>query len=284
MIRNATDLEMSLPTDFDPALLSHEREGDLLRALAEFPRVVGAAAELREPHRIARYLEDTASVFNKWYDTKECRMLPQGDEEGHADERGPAGAGARRPDGAVQRSGPARRLGPREDVTRCPPHTRRAGRMPTAPSRDRSGCVNPRIVNALVPQLWSSTAHKVDGDLVIGGVNIPDLVANVNTPAYVLDEADFRARARAFKDAFAPAEVYYAGKAFLCTTVARWLQEEGSASTCAPMANSPSRCARASTRSGSAITATTRPNPNSGAPSPRASGGSSWTRSTRSTG
>ncbi|MEI2713709.1 MAG: diaminopimelate decarboxylase [Nocardioides sp.] len=85
----------------------------------------------------------------------------------------------------------------------------------------------PQDPNALVPQLWSSTAHKVDGDLVIGGVNIPDLVANVNTPAYVLDEADFRARARAFKDAFAPAEVYYAGKAFLCTTVARWLQEEG---------------------------------------------------------
>ena len=38
------------------------------------------AAELREPHRVARFLEDTASVFNKWYDTKECRMLPQGDE------------------------------------------------------------------------------------------------------------------------------------------------------------------------------------------------------------
>jgi arginyl-tRNA synthetase len=41
---------------------------------------VAAAAELREPHRIARYLEDTASVFNRWYDTKECRMLPSGDE------------------------------------------------------------------------------------------------------------------------------------------------------------------------------------------------------------
>jgi arginyl-tRNA synthetase len=81
MVRNATDLGMSLPGDaFDPALLSHEREGELLRALAEFPRVVAAAAELREPHRIARYLEATASVFNKWYDTKECRMLPQGDE------------------------------------------------------------------------------------------------------------------------------------------------------------------------------------------------------------
>ncbi|HEY0888360.1 MAG TPA: arginine--tRNA ligase [Nocardioides sp.] len=88
MVRNATDLGMALPDltpsadgpGFDPALLSHEREGDLLRALAEFPRVVASAAELREPHRVARYLEDTASIFNKWYDTRECRMLPQGDE------------------------------------------------------------------------------------------------------------------------------------------------------------------------------------------------------------
>lgn len=81
MIANATDLGMALPGDaFDPALLDHERDGELLRALAEFPRVVATSAELREPHRVARYLEDTASVFNKWYDTKECRMLPQGDE------------------------------------------------------------------------------------------------------------------------------------------------------------------------------------------------------------
>ncbi|HWJ66318.1 MAG TPA: arginine--tRNA ligase [Nocardioides sp.] len=86
MIENATDLGMALPDltgaegGYDPALLTHERDGELLRALAEFPRVVASAAELREPHRIARYLEDTASVFNKWYDTRECRMLPQGDE------------------------------------------------------------------------------------------------------------------------------------------------------------------------------------------------------------
>ncbi|HWJ83183.1 MAG TPA: arginine--tRNA ligase [Nocardioides sp.] len=80
MIENATELGMSKPDDYDPSLLTHERDGELLRALAEFPRVVASAAELREPHRIARYLEDTASVFNKWYDTKECRMLPQGDE------------------------------------------------------------------------------------------------------------------------------------------------------------------------------------------------------------
>jgi arginyl-tRNA synthetase len=87
MIENARDLGMAVPEDlsgpeggFDPSLLAHERDGELLRALAELPRVVSAAAELREPHRIARYLEDTASVFNKWYDTKECRMLPQGDD------------------------------------------------------------------------------------------------------------------------------------------------------------------------------------------------------------
>ena len=79
MMVNAAALDMSLPEDFDPALLSHERDGDLLRALAEFPRVAASAAELREPHRVARYLESMASTFNRWYDTKECRMLPQGD-------------------------------------------------------------------------------------------------------------------------------------------------------------------------------------------------------------
>jgi arginyl-tRNA synthetase len=82
MMENAADLGMSLPGDgaFDPSLLSHDRDRELLRALADFPGVVAGAAELREPHRIARYLEDTASTFNRWYDTRECRMLPQGDE------------------------------------------------------------------------------------------------------------------------------------------------------------------------------------------------------------
>ncbi len=85
----------------------------------------------------------------------------------------------------------------------------------------------PQDPNALVPSLWSTTAHKVDGSLVVGGVTLPDLVAEVNTPAYVLDEADFRSRARAFREAFAAYDVFYAGKAFLCTTVARWVAEEG---------------------------------------------------------
>ena len=82
ILRNAKDLGIEAPGEaggFDPSLLSHEKEGELLRALAEFPRVVAAAAQLREPHRVARYLEDTASAFHKFYDL--CRVLPQGDEE-----------------------------------------------------------------------------------------------------------------------------------------------------------------------------------------------------------
>jgi arginyl-tRNA synthetase len=59
-------------------LLAHEREGELLRALAELPAVLAAVAELREPHRLARYLESTAATFHKFYDV--CRVLPRGDE------------------------------------------------------------------------------------------------------------------------------------------------------------------------------------------------------------
>jgi arginyl-tRNA synthetase len=80
ILRNARQLGIEVDqAKADTALLAHEKEGDLLRSLAEFPRVVSSAAQLREPHRVARYLEDTASAFHKFYDT--CRVLPQGDEE-----------------------------------------------------------------------------------------------------------------------------------------------------------------------------------------------------------
>lgn len=85
----------------------------------------------------------------------------------------------------------------------------------------------PSDPDALVPLLWSRTATKADGVLSVGGVSVPELVREHGSPAYVLDEADFRSRAVAFRDAFADYDVYYAGKAFLCTTVARWLAEEG---------------------------------------------------------
>ncbi|RJK98135.1 arginine--tRNA ligase [Vallicoccus soli] len=78
--RNARDLgvERGPAEAFRPELLSHEREGDLLLALAEFPRVVATAAELREPHRVARYLEELAGTYHRFYDA--CRILPRGDE------------------------------------------------------------------------------------------------------------------------------------------------------------------------------------------------------------
>ncbi|ONI72293.1 diaminopimelate decarboxylase [Kribbella sp. ALI-6-A] len=86
----------------------------------------------------------------------------------------------------------------------------------------------PRDVNDLVPALWSHTAKKNgDGALEVGGVDLRELVAEHGSPAYVLDEDDFRSRARAFKTAFKDIDVYYAGKAFLCTTVVRWVMEEG---------------------------------------------------------
>ena len=58
---------------------THETESALLATLGEFPRVVAQAAELREPHRVARYLEDLAGRCHKWYDA--CRVRPRGDEE-----------------------------------------------------------------------------------------------------------------------------------------------------------------------------------------------------------
>ncbi len=64
---------------FDPALLQHETEASLLATLGDFPRVVAQAAQLREPHRVARYLEELAGHFHKWYD--DCRVRPMTAEE-----------------------------------------------------------------------------------------------------------------------------------------------------------------------------------------------------------
>ncbi|WP_025618315.1 arginine--tRNA ligase [Salinispora cortesiana] len=79
--RNAAEVGLSRggSADFHPELLDHDKENELLKALAEFPAVVATAAELREPHRIARYLEDLAGAYHRFYDN--CRVLPRGDEE-----------------------------------------------------------------------------------------------------------------------------------------------------------------------------------------------------------
>jgi arginyl-tRNA synthetase len=81
VLRNAAELGIQRGelADVDVALLSHDKEGELLGALGDFPRVVSTAAELREAHRVARYLEELAGTFHRFYDA--CRVLPRGDEE-----------------------------------------------------------------------------------------------------------------------------------------------------------------------------------------------------------
>jgi diaminopimelate decarboxylase len=94
----------------------------------------------------------------------------------------------------------------------------------------------PADVNELLPELWARSVKRNDsGALEIAGVDVRDLAARFGTPAYVLDQADFRARTAAFREAFSDAfaglcdgaGVYYAGKAFLCTEVARWIAADG---------------------------------------------------------
>ncbi|MGJ3228263.1 diaminopimelate decarboxylase [Micromonospora aurantiaca (nom. illeg.)] len=86
----------------------------------------------------------------------------------------------------------------------------------------------PVDVNALVPQLWPrNVARGSGGALTVAGLDVRDLTAEYGTPAYVLDEDDLRERCREFRAAFPDADVYYAGKAFLCRAVVRMIAEEG---------------------------------------------------------
>ena len=78
LARNAAELGL-IPDTSHLELLSHEKEGALLRTIGEFPRVLETAASLREPHRVCRYLEDLAGDYHRFYDS--CRVLPQGDEQ-----------------------------------------------------------------------------------------------------------------------------------------------------------------------------------------------------------
>ena len=79
VLRNAADLKIEFgAAHVHPELLEHERERELIGLLGEFPRVVAGAAELREPHRVARYIEELAGVYHRFY--ADCRVLPMGDE------------------------------------------------------------------------------------------------------------------------------------------------------------------------------------------------------------
>jgi diaminopimelate decarboxylase len=86
----------------------------------------------------------------------------------------------------------------------------------------------PADLNALDPMVWPMNFRRGDDGVArMAGLDVRDLAAEFGTPVYLLDEADFRARARGYAEAFAGADVFYAGKAFLCGAVARWVNEEG---------------------------------------------------------
>lgn len=94
----------------------------------------------------------------------------------------------------------------------------------------------PTDLNALHPPMWAAGVERNDdGELALDGIPVSALKEQFGTPLFVMSESDFRARARAFKDAFDEAfadicggvDVYYAGKSFLCTAVATWVAEEG---------------------------------------------------------
>ena len=78
LLRNAEELDIKVGK-FNTSELTHEREIELIGTLSDFPIVVNTAAELREAHRIARYLEELAGVYHRFY--ADCRVLPMGDEK-----------------------------------------------------------------------------------------------------------------------------------------------------------------------------------------------------------
>ena len=80
MLRNAKELGISYGLEFySPQLLTHERERELIGLLAQYPKVVASAAEMRQPHRVARYIEEVAGQYHRFYN--DCRVLPLGDEK-----------------------------------------------------------------------------------------------------------------------------------------------------------------------------------------------------------
>jgi diaminopimelate decarboxylase len=108
-------------------------------------------------------------------------------------------------------------------------HTHEAGSLHADAREPGSPAVTaPADVNALDAAVWSANVTRSDaGVLTVAGVSAGDLAREFGTPAYVVDEADFRDRCRAWRDAFPDADVYYAGKAFLTVAIARWVADEG---------------------------------------------------------
>src|SRR4029450_6880628 len=108
-------------------------------------------------------------------------------------------------------------------------HTHVAGSIHAdSAARAPSWLTLPSDLTALLQSLWSPGIRKDEsGVLTVAGLSAVEIADQVGTPVYVVDEAALLPSARAFADAFQDWDVYYAAKSFLCTTVARWVSEEG---------------------------------------------------------
>ena len=257
LARNAADLGITLGEGYDPALLDTARESELIATLAAYPEVLATAAELREPHRVARYLEDLASGYHKFYDS--VRVLPMGDEPRDRRHRRPAVAVRGHPAGAGQRPGRARRRRPGADV-RAHPAGPRSGELHT----DLPAQGAPADLNRLDPAVWPRGASRSDdGALSLAGADVRDLAEQYRTPLMVIDEADFRSRCQDFAERLRRRHA-------VCTTPERRSCAPRSCAGCttrgwrwtsAPAASCGSRCGPDSRRGGSRCTARTSPRP-----------------------
>ncbi len=143
---------------------------------------------------------------------------------------------------------------------------------PGAPAKPQT----PDEILLLAPNVWPRNLVRGDDGVVsIAGVAVTELAAEYGTPLFVIDEDDFRSRCRDIAAAFGGGDhVHYAAKAFLCSEIARWVNEEGLSLDVATGESSPSRCMRTSRLSESRCTATTSPSPSS--PPQSRSGSAMW--------
>jgi hypothetical protein len=187
--------------DADLSLLDHPAELELLTAMAQLPLVVAEAAELRATQRLARYAEELAGTFHRFY--TECRILAPDDPE----------RGRTRPPGSRPSAAPATT-------------------SPSPPSRSsptRSACCGwPHPNGSDMPGPWPLTAERDDaGVLHVGGVAVTDLARDHGTPLWVVDEADLRERCQRYVDGFPGVEVAYASKAWCTVGILQLVDDEG---------------------------------------------------------
>ncbi len=186
LARNAADLGVDRRATTS-ACSTHPREGDLIRTIGEFPAVVASAAELREPHRVARYLEALASAYHKFYDT--CRVLPMGDEEVTDLHRARLALCVAARQVLANGLGPARRHRAGADVSERTVSAHPAGPLHAGiqapPETAGPRPVDAAELDALAPAVWprERRPRRRTARCELAGVDVRDLAEQLRHPA-----------------------------------------------------------------------------------------------------